>query len=254
MQTTDFEKCATAFDLKSVRENLIRFCAPTNRSFNIQVPHEKPYEVDGMVKDKVTYSVAGNKSDGTRHINQDNAKPDRGIRDVTLIGDIVTNSYNPSVEVQQDRRNPDRGIKTYTLHGDWRANKTDSSTHVNQEQRAPDKGIKDCVLTSNVNTTKTSTVVQLQDSERGPDRGVKLNLLQGNVNTNLNSNERCVTPIYNFIGNQKVVVQDRVRGTIKANVSGVENHALMHEKEYYLPAKTSRGGFVSEGYKPQLSR
>jgi hypothetical protein len=252
-QTSDFEKCGS-IDLKSVREQLIHFCAPTKPSYSIQVPHTKPYETDNMIKDKTNVSIIVNKNDSTRNVIQDNLNPDRGIKERTLIGDIITNLHNPSVEVQQDRRDPDRGIKTYTLHGDWTANKTDSTVYISQGIRDPERGIKDCVLSGEVTAAKTKNKVQLQTSERDPDRGIKSTILQGPVTTNINSNERSTTPIIQFAGNQGVSTQNRVKGVIRTNTIGVENHSLMHENNYYLPEKVSAGGFINSGYQPQLSR
>jgi hypothetical protein len=120
---------------------------------------------------------------------------------------------------------------------------------------------------------------------KDPERGIKTekNTLYGSIPINISKNIQG-TPLHGFSGNQKISIQDRVKGNVSTNSSGRENHQYIHQEVHrerrrpitsmqinagqlgvdmnqninsrsaHLPERVARGGFQNTGFQPNNAR
>ncbi len=139
---------------------------------------------------------------------------------------------------------------------------------------------------SAVDSNKNNNTSYTLGINKNPERGIKTeaNTLHGSIPVSVYKNIQA-TPITGFCGNQPLHIQDRIKGSLSTNVSGVENTQYIHSdvrldrnrpmmsvqsnpnqcgvdlngnvnaRTYLnLPQRVSRGGFTNQGCAPTSGR
>lgn len=247
--TLDFNtqtQCST--DLKALREELMKLYVQPTKTFTFETTVDNPSELKATVKeDALSARVETNKTDSTIYKLGINPHIEKEIKP-TLYGSIsVNNSRN--IQLHQNQvLIPERGIKEIQqipIH-------TKPSNSAIQPRQStpliPDRGIKDaiqCSAFSKASEQNRGTPIEKVIGNQ-PIRIQKTTLIDYQTPKITHEEQK-------YIHSDKQLSRNTPLTSMMSNkiIHGVDLNDRIQSREYnLLPARTSRGSFQNNGFKP----
>lgn len=280
----NLSSCANTDTMKHIRKELLQMCLQPKSIFNIeQTPTETVDVKYSIQSDKPNVVAETNLYDPTTVVNSEPKYPERGIVENKRTIPIHTNTNDMSMEPVFRNDGPEKGVVDNRVYAEGRTNKYDNTVFSMERNERPERGILNEKTYSQTFANKNDTSRYKLDVNYVPGKEIKATLLEGSLRTN-QTDSNIQSHISDFQGCQPISLNQPVYTNMKSNTRGVEQQKYMHSeqtlrnklpshnvstnrmnsgidmngqlvsRDYHLPERADRGGFMNNGFQPNTSR
>lgn len=145
-------------DMKTIRSELLNVCTASQRSFNIETPHSRPYDVKYSIQARPIGSIGTNISTNTRDGTlKQNALPHKEIQNKTY-SSVSSNAFkNVQTPITQLKGNQPITVKSNLLKGSYTTNASHAGeTNSSQKYKELERNIPMGSVSTNACNTRVN--------------------------------------------------------------------------------------------------